>query len=200
MLKRYPSILVWFAAILFLSYYLFNLYQLLSKSYYIEEANLYQVDTFRLLNRAYEESDFNGRYYRRRKLVFESLNGYSFTIDKNFFRAISDKKKLEDTLMYSGLKFTVYSDKEYYDKYKVNKRPIFIKVYQIQIGDRKYVDISKMNKLSKGDSLREVIVWPAFILLFGFLISKNIGWWTKRRVIIWCVIFLTTMIGLLSLT
>ena len=197
--KRNSSILVWLAAIIFLSYYFFNFYQLLSKSYYVEENNLYKVDTFHLLSEARKESDFDGRSYRP-KLVFKSITGYSFAIDRNIYRAITNEKKLKDTLMYPGLKFTVYTDKEYFDNYKIKKSPIFIRVYQMQIGDKKYIDISKMNKLSKGDKLRVVIVLPAFILFFGFLLSKNIDWWTKRRVIIWCVIFLTTIIGLLSLT
>lgn len=200
MKKRLPYIIVLLAAMIFVGYYFFNVYQLLSKSYYIEEAKLYKVDTFHLLNKAYKESDYDGRFHSQPKLVFESINRYPFAIDRNIFRAITNEKKLKDTLMYFGIKFVVYTNKEYFDKYKIAKRPIFIRAYQIQIGDTKYIDISKMNKLSRGDILRNVIVLPAFILFFVFLISKNIDWWTKQRVVIWCITFLATIIGLLLLT
>ena len=183
-------------------YYLINFYQLVAKTYYVDESKLYKVDTFHLLNRAYEQSDNygSGRRSSKPELIFESTNRYSFAIDKNIFQAIVDKEKLEDTLMYHDLKFTVYTDREYFDKFKKTNSPIFIRVYQIQIGNTKYIDISKMNKLSKGDTLRGVIIPPAFIFFFGFLIFKKPEWWTNRRIVIWCICFFVSIIGLLILT
>lgn len=205
MRKKLPFIIAWFTLIVPLVVYFFNFYQLLSKSYFVDESQIYKVDTFHLLNRSYEESGNSvGRGSQdESKLVFESTNRYSFAITKYAFKAITDKKELEDTLMYHDLKFTVYSNKQYLTKYKKTDSPIYIEVYQIEIGHKKYIDISKMNKLSKGDTLRWVIIPPALIFFFGFLLykeSKNKNWWTKRRAIIWCIVFFITIIGLLLLT
>ena len=205
MRKKFPLIIGWLIVIGFAVYYLLNLYQLVAKTYYVDEAKLYKVDTFHLLNRAYEQSDNSGdgRRSSKRELVFQSTNRYSFAIDKNVFEAIIDKKKLEDTLMYHDLKFIVYTNKEYFDQYKKANKPTFIRVYQIQIGDTKYIDISKMNELSKGDVLRGAIISPVFIFFFGFLLYKenqSQNWWTKGRIIIWCIALILTTIGLLLLT
>jgi hypothetical protein len=201
MRKRLPLI-IWLIVAGLLIYYFTNIYQLLSKSYYVDESKLYKVDTFHLYNRAYQQSDYGGgkfsHYYP--KLVFESTNGYSFAIDKYIFEAVTDKKKLEDALMYDGLKFTAFTDKENFDKFRKYSYPVFIRVYQIQIGDTKYVDIQRMNEITKGNIKRGVIIPPAFILFLAFQVLKNPDWWTKQKVIIWCIVFFTTITGLLLLT
>jgi len=203
MRKKFPLIIVWLIVTGFIIYYFTNLYKLISKTYYIDESELYKVDTFHLLNRAYQESDYGGKTHSYSKLVFKSTNGYSFAIDEHIFEAINNKKKLEDTMMYPDLKFTVFTDKTYFDDYKKSTFPIFIRAYQIQIGHVKYVDIKKMNEITKGYMKRGVFIPPAFIFFFVFLGYKqnqNEHWWTKRRIIIWSVAFLLTTIGLLLLT
>ena len=187
-----------------LIYYFFNFYQLISKSYYVDETELIKVDTFHLYTRAFRSSDGGGgKSHSEPKLIFEDLKRNSFAIDGNIFQAITDKKKLEDTLMYHDLKFTVFSDRDTYNNYTKSKIPIFIRVYQIQIGNAKYVDIDKMNSISKGSLMRRVIIPPAFIFFFGLLLykeNKDQNWWTKRKVIIWCIAFSLTTIALLCLT
>ena len=199
--KKLPLVIVWFIVAGLIVYYLINLYQFVAKTYYVDESKLHKVDTFHLLNRAYQQSDYYGgkTSHSYPKLVFQSTSGYSFAIDKDIFQAINDKKKLEDTLMYHDLKFTVFTDKEYFDKYKKYNYPIFIRVYQIQIGDTKYIDIQKMNEITKGNIKRGVLIPPAFILFLGLFFYKT-NWWTKQRIIIWCVAFILTIIGLLLLT
>ena len=188
MFKKNPAIFVWFAAIMLLAYYSFNLYQLLSKSYYVEEDHLYRVGTFQLLNRAHQQSDRYGRGSAgKKKLIFQSTNYYSFTIDKNTFPAITNVKKLKDTLMYAGLNFIVYTDKKNFDRYKSAKEPISFRVYQVEIGGKKYIDISKMNRLTRGSILSELIFWPFIILSFWFALSNKIRYSAKWKMIILCV-------------
>ena len=189
--------IVSFIVILLAGYYFFNVYQLLSKSWYVEEDQLHRVGTFQLLNRAHEQSDYNGRGSSKPKLIFQSKDYYSFAIDRNIFRAIINEKELKDTLMYAGLPFTVYTDQEYFDKYKNAKEPIYIRVFQIEIGGQKYIDISKMNRFSRGSILKEVIFWPFIILSFWFALSNKIKYSTKRRIIILCVAWVMIMIGLI---
>lgn len=206
MRKKFPLIIVWLIVTGLILYYFINLYQLVAKTYYVDESKLYKVDTFHLLNRAYEQSDNSGGRFSHSylKLVFESTNGYSFAIDKHIFEAVNNIKESEDTMMYHDLKFTVFTDKKSFESYKKSTYPIFIRAYQIQIGDIKYVDIQKMNEITKGYIKRGVLIPPTFIFFFGFLLYKqnqNDDWWTKRRIIIiWCVAFMLTTIGLLLLT
>lgn len=199
MRKKFLLIIVWFIVTGLIVYYLVNLYQLVAKTYYVDESKLHKVDTFHLLNRAYQESDYHDGRRQYPKLVFQSTNGYSFAIDKDIFQAINDKKRLEDTLIYHDLKFTVFTDEEYFHKYQKYNHPIFIRVYQIQIGDTKYIDIQKMNEIAKGNIKRDVLIPPAFIIFFGLLLYKE-NWWTKRGIIIWSIAFILTTIGLLLLT
>ena len=134
MRTKLALILVWLMIAGLLVYYFINFCQLLSKSYYVDESELYKVGTFPLLNRAYEQSDQRGRARfggSKPELVFESVDRYSFAIDRNIFQAITDKKKLEDTWMYHDLAFTVFTDKKYFDNFKNAGHPIFIRVYQI---------------------------------------------------------------------
>lgn len=202
MSKRLSLILALGSAIGLLSIYFWNAYQFLSKSYYIDENNLYQVDTFYLYTRAFESSYGGGGKLSsaKSKLTFEDFNRNSFTIAGNIFEAITDKQKLEDTLMYHDLKFTVFTDKENYDEYKRGKKPDFIKVYQIQIGDTKYIDIAKMNKISKGELMRGIILPPAFIFFMVILPFKEDNDWPKWKIVVWCIAFFLTTILLLMLT
>ena len=188
MFKKNPAILVWFAAIMFLGYYSFNLYQLHSKSYYVEEENLYRVGTFQLLNRAHQQSDRYGRGSSgKNKLVFQSTNYYSFTIDKNTFPAITDVKKLKDTMMYAGLNVTVYTDTKNFERYQSAKEPTSLKVFQIEIGGKKFIDISKMNRRTRSIVLSELIFWPFIFLSFWFALTNKIMYSAKWKMIILCV-------------
>ena len=195
MSKRITTILVSIIAVIFLGYYFFNFYQLFSKSYYVEEDHLHRVGTFQLLNRAHEQLEFYGRSnsYRHKKLVFQSKDYYSFAIDRHIFQAIIDEKELKDTLMYAGLPFTVYTDKESFDQYKKAMEPIYVRVFQIEIGGKKYIDISKMNDLSGRSILSGVIFWPAVIFSFWFALSNKISYPVKRRVIILFIFWLAMM-------
>ena len=195
---------MWLIGLSLIVYYLINLYQFVTKSYYVDETKLYQVDTFHLLNRGYIQTNPNGKTrYGSPELVFKSINGYSFAIKNDVFESIIDKQELQDTLMYNDLKFTVFSDKKTFQKYNESKKPIFIKLYQLQIGSKKYIDISKLNAISKGEMKRAVLIPPVFILFLAFLLFKqnaNENWWTKRKIIILCIAFIVTIISLLILT
>lgn len=202
--KKVPLILLWLSVSALLVYYFFNFYQLISRAYYVNETELIKVDTFQLYTRAFRSSDGGGgKSHSESKLIFEDVKRNSFAIDGGIFQAITDEKKLEDTLMYHNLKFTVFSDKDTYNNYTKSKVPIFIRVYQIQIGDTKYIDINRMNDMSKRKIMRGIIIPPAFVFFFGFLLykeNKDENWWTKRRVRSWCIAFFLTTIALLCLT
>lgn len=199
MRKKLPVISVWLIIAGCLLYYFINIYHLLAKTYYFDESQLYPVDTFHLLGRAHRDVDnFSSRTISSRsKLVFKSTNGYSFSIDKNIYDAIIDQDQLEDTLMYHDLKFTIFTNKEYYDKYHHSDNPIYIRVFQIRIGDTNYIDINRLNEIRKSGTLLGVFAPLLIIFFIGFLFYKEVrrpGWITTSRLIIWFIFFLIATI------
>lgn len=156
-------------------YFSFTLYQLVSKSYDLDESQLYKIDTFHLLDRAYIQPD-NSEAAKTpgSQIVFQSTNRYGFSIGGYFYRSIKDRNKLLDTLMYHDTKFTVFSEKEVYEEYQRSKNPIFIPVYQIQIGETRYIDISKRNNWMKHKLLLSTFISFAVILTAVFFLIKDI--------------------------
>lgn len=179
----------------FILFYFVKAYELFAKSYYVEETKLYKTDTFHLFTRAFRSSDLGGRGSSKPKLVFESINKYSFDISGNIYTAITDLEKLEDTLMFHDTKFIVFTDKENYDKYRKSKEPIFIKVYQIQIGDTKYIDIKKLNKISKENLLGGMVIPLIIIIFLLFIIGRKIEWYTTWKIILWGIALILTIAG-----
>ncbi|HEY2726534.1 MAG TPA: hypothetical protein VGI61_05145 [Parafilimonas sp.] len=96
-------------------------------------------------------------------MEFQSKNNYFFSIEANIFLSIINKQQLEDTLMYDDIAFIPYTNKKYFDKYKSVKYPIYIKVYQIQIGNTKYINIENVNCLNKNGLLLKVILFSLVI-------------------------------------
>lgn len=194
MRKKIPIITFWLIVAGCIVYYSINIFDLFSKSYYFDESQLYKIDTFHLSGRAHKDDDKTGsRGPYQPKLVFKSTNGYSFSIDKNIYKAIVNREKLEDTLLYHDLKFSIYSSREYFNKYHKTDKPIYIRVYQIQVGDTKYIDIARFNEIRKSGTLLGVFAPPLIILFIGFLIHKEMhrpGWCTTLRLIIWFFAFL----------
>jgi uncharacterized ion transporter superfamily protein YfcC len=76
----FAKIILALIALIFFYFYASWVYRLASKSYYIDETKLYKLDTFHLINRAYETSTSTGRGHSHQKLQFESKDGYSFSI------------------------------------------------------------------------------------------------------------------------
>lgn len=139
-------------------------YKLASKSYKVNEADIYKIDSFRLQGKAF----YNGGgksglpYYD-----FTSTNGYSFVIDQNVYPGIIDKNEFEDTFSYHNLKFIAYSDKKAAELYKKSKRPISINLLQVQVGDKMYISEEAVNAGYRNKVVRNVLM---FIFLFGFIL------------------------------
>ena len=161
---------------LFLLYtYAQSVYKLVSKTYFIDENKLHKLDTFHLYNRAYITSDGAGRNDRRQlQIQFQSTNGYSFSISKNVYKAIINKQQLEkmlliddnnfvaNTTLYHDVTFIPYTTKEYFEQYKTTGYPVFIEVYQLQMDNKKYIDINTANGLEKAE-LKKQALRPAVI-------------------------------------
>jgi hypothetical protein len=192
--KRLLSFIGLLIALGLLVSYFYNAYALFSKSYLVEESSLFKIDTFHLYTRAFTTSDGAGRNSKL-KLTFESTNGYWFAIGGNFYEAIINRQKLEDTLMYHDLKFTIYSNKEVYRKYITSKVPIFVPVYQIQVGESEYINLAAMNIIARRKLLEGVIIPPAVVLFILFALYSKTSW-TDRRRLLFAIVFILTLFGL----
>lgn len=168
-----------FIVLIVLYFYSIQVYRLASKAYIIDENKLCKLDTFRLYNRAYITSD--GRYRQKDKLRFYAINGYSFSIIGNVFESITNKQQLKNILLYDDdnfmanttlnrdVAFIVYTKRKEFEKYNSTAYPTSIAVYQIQIGNTKYIDISKLNNLNQS-SLKTNVIPPAFLAAIVILI------------------------------
>ncbi len=141
-------------------------YKLASKSYKVNEADIYKVDSFRLQGKAfYNRGGKSGAHY----YDFTSTNGYSFAIDKKVYPGIIDKKEFDDTFSYHNLKFIAYSNKKTVELYKKSSEPIHINLLQIQVGDRKYISVEGINAGYRYRVMRNILGW---MFVFGFVIIR----------------------------
>jgi hypothetical protein len=182
---------VGFIAIFFVGQCFYRLYSLVSKNYIIHSADIYEIGTFQMQGRAYE---YGASKNSSPRFEFTARNGYSFTIDHSIFQAIVDKPKLKDTLMYHDCQFKIFSDKQAFENYRKSTEPFHINVLQIQLGDKKYIDISNANQIQKRTLTRQVVTGIIFMFFIVLAIFKYDNL-TEGEKALWGVIFLATMLG-----
>ena len=146
-------------------------YKYFSGSYIIKDSDIYKLATFQMYEKAYYE---HGGKSGNRHYEFKSRNGYSFEIGYQIYQAIIYKRELSDTLMYHELKFIPYTDKLTFEKFKKERKPIFINVLQFQVGDKLYIDIGKANDFKKSNLIREILLYTFFAVLLLFVYNKKI--------------------------
>ena len=145
----------------------FDISLLISKRDQVNSDRVSLVDTFLLQGKV--------DYLRSSKRAhngyeFKSNNGYYFSITKSSFEGIIDKNDLENHLNHHGQKLIIYSNKETLNRYLSSTIPIGIKVLQIQIANKKYIDIKKGNSIFRKKllfvTITELLLTAAFFLLF----------------------------------
>lgn len=122
----------------------FDISVLISKRDQIDPNRVVLIDSFSLQGKA--------DYFRTGRgthngYEFKSNNDYYFSITKSSFEGITDKKNLENYLKHHGQKLTIYSDKETLNQYLSSTPLLSIKVLQIQIANKKYIDIKTGNSI-----------------------------------------------------
>jgi hypothetical protein len=170
-LRLLGKIFIALVAIACISKFISDIYTLTLKKYMVNESEIFRIDSFKLQGKAFYES---GGKYLSPKYVFESTNGYSFSIEKAIFKGIAFKKELADTLQYHELSFLVYSDKKTQELYFASKEPIGIKVLQFQIGNKKYINIEKANREAKNKLLRNISL-AIFFFYYGLILYIRKG-------------------------
>lgn len=143
-------------------------YDLATDNYTVRESDLYRIDSFRMQDRVYAAG---GGKSGSRMYYFSSQNGYSFVIEGAAYKGIIDRAELYDTLLYHGMTFTVFSDLDTYNTYKNEKTPFGIIVLQIQIGNKKYIDLAKANGERKKKMVLH-LMWIPLLCLFIYIYRK----------------------------
>jgi hypothetical protein len=139
-------------------------FKLISNSYVIYSSDVYKIGSFQMQDKAYYHA--GGKPYSP-SYTFKSRNGYGFTIDKAVLKGVIYKQELRDTLQYHELAFTVYSDKETFERFRKTRKPIHIDVLQFQIGSKNYIDLNQVNHSMKIRLIAHLIL---SLVLFLFMV------------------------------
>src|SRR6185369_6322032 len=89
-------------------------------------------------------------------LIYNAKSGQRFNISYPGYPSITDQNNLIELLKGKRKLFTIFTDKQGYESYESGKLPGDIKIYQIIIGRRAYINIYKENELQ-----RHSITWQS---------------------------------------
>jgi hypothetical protein len=143
-----------------------GIFKLITGSYNINKSDLYQLDTLELQSQAYEYAGKSGT-----RIEFEDTSGFHFEIGTFSVNSILDYKHLSDTFRYDGVNFIPFTDKDGLATYKQKLKRKTIAVYQIQIGEKQFIDLDKTNHLIKKALLVRTVLFAA-VYVIGFIIYK----------------------------
>jgi Tfp pilus assembly protein PilE len=147
-------------------------YSLYSDNYKIDQSALALIDSFKQQGRYFANTTSKGS---GKDLSFISQNGYSFTIENEIYEGAFDKSRLTEKLMHHDLDFVVYSDSNALKLYRSSKTPIGIDVLQIEIAGEKYIDINKVNVLTKERLQFNSLLFFPLLAVIVFLVATKMG-------------------------
>ena len=150
---------------LFILISFFQIRALITKSYRITTTDLYRLDSIKMLSRAFTISSGMDK---PRSYEFEDEHYKTFSISGSSFTAITNdlSSELYDTLQYSELVVTIYTDKYGFKNY-LNKENIDkIKVFGIKVGSRSYIDLKDINAEEKKGRISFLIFSAIAYIIF----------------------------------
>lgn len=149
---------------------IYNLLPHFTKSHLVNEKNLIKLGTFYLQGKAYayKGSPKSGPSF----VEFESKSGQKFHLSAEQLQAVIDLKELTDTLMYDNLNFIAYSNKEGHETYLSGSNKVII-IYQLEIGNKKYIDINNLNTVAKSTLIKKSVFWGALYIMLFIFIFRN---------------------------
>jgi hypothetical protein len=153
-------------SLLYLIFIIIQIFSLTNNSYLINESNLYKLDSIKLMDKVYLTGGGRGssEHYE-----FEDTNGFAFIIDGKEYSSITNNSFVYDTLQYSSTFLTIYTDKDGYENYLQGNKSTNIEVYQFSIGDKKCIDINKLNSdIKKVKTENLIFLSIAYVLLFTY--------------------------------
>ena len=145
-----------------------------SKSYILKQPDFFNIDSVKMLTRAFIIAD--GGKSSSKSIEFEDESRKTFSISSSRYSALSKKSSLYDTLQYSGLVMTIFTDKEGYDGYYNKNDSDKIEVYDIQIGGKSFINLAEVNS-KEYDSRFSTIIFISIVygicLIFYFYKRLN---------------------------
>lgn len=147
-------------------------YSLYSDNYKIDQSTLALIDSFKQQGRYFLNTSSKSS---NKSLSFTSQNRYSFTIENDIYEGAIDKVNLREKLMHHDLDFVVYSDSNALKLYRSSKTPIGINVLQIEIAGEKYIDINKVNALTKERLQLNSLLFLPLLAVIVFLVATKMG-------------------------
>ncbi len=143
--------------------FLFQIHTLYAKTYELHSNELVKIDSVRMLSRAYST--------KSRDIDFEGEMRKSFRIGGASSSAIDDFKELYDTMQMSSLVMKIATDQSGVNAYFDPSNRDIIKVYGLEIGNKSYISIERLNEEERKN--RKSLL--AFISLFyvAFLVISR---------------------------
>lgn len=151
--KDHNTVLIVIATAILLSALAFQFSSFNSGSYSVNKNDLFKIDSVRMLSRAFMLTGKNSR-----GIEFEDEKRKTFIITGSRYDAITDESKLYDTLQYSALIMTVFTNKTGLDNYCSKDNTDKIEVYNIQVGETYFINLNNINK-NEHDNRKSTIVF-----------------------------------------
>jgi hypothetical protein len=142
-----------------------------SKSYVINNSELYKIDSVKMLDRAFYLTA--SKSSSKSGIEFEDLKYKTFRIEGSSWNALREKKNLYDTMQYSSLIMTIYTDKQGYNNYVNKNDDSKIKVFGLKIANKDFINLDDVNVDAKGRIFFIIIILSVLYLLFILLYLNN---------------------------
>lgn len=140
---------------------LFQFSSLNTGSYAVNKKDIFKIDSVRMLSRAFLLTGKNSR-----GIEFEDEKRKTFIISGTRYGVMPDK--LYDTLQYSDLVMSVFTDRTGFENYHNKDNADKIEVYNIQIGETLFIDLNRINKQEE-DKRRSTIIFLSAAYCFALV-------------------------------
>jgi hypothetical protein len=157
--KLTPRTYLLITALLLLLYALWDVRTLTIRSYFVEEDDLFRIDSLVLQGKAYPGTDDEITH-----IEMATTTGFDLKM-RDVFNSVTDKQHLLDTLRYHATAFSIYTDKDGIKAYQAGKHNRTIEIFRFIIDNKEYTDIALYNAQER----KRVFDHIFFLLLLIFL-------------------------------
>lgn len=129
-----------------------------TESYAIDKSGLYKLDSIKMLSKA----ERIGGPKSGHSIVFDDETFMSFQIAgmADLSSELNEKLKFSETIM------TIYTDKVGYENYLKKDNSNRIKVFELEIGNKKYINIENINDNRRKSNYQLLFIFSLLYLVF----------------------------------
>ena len=177
---RANIIIVLSTTVIFLTVLFFQVIRISRKSYLISEKDLHRIDSAIVRTRAYYHQGVGKA--GSPMIEFDDTRGNNLRLTGSSLTATIDRDQLYDTLQYSGTAMTVYILNENVEDYYDDNFDR-IEIYGLQIGQKSYLSLQKVNKVEYGDRYSLLIFVSVCYSLFLIIhVARVRRFWLASQV------------------